>query len=158
MKIVPVIVISVVALSVIGGFFIVGSPTTERVRRFDERRIGDLQNIQWEIINYWQKKNQLPQALPDLRDDIRGFVLPTDPETALPYEYTANTVNSFSLCAVFSMANDSAQGITKPLGRIGRETESWRHDAGRTCFTRTIDADLYPPVGTKPTPVIQYNN
>ena len=152
MKIFPAIVIGVVAVAVITGFFIVGSPVTERVRRFDERRVSDLQTIQWEVINYWQKKNQLPVALSDLRDDIRGFVPPQDPETALPYEYAVNganslnVVNSFSLCSTFVMAGGTTAQI---------QNDNWAHGAGRTCFTRTIDKDLYPPVGAKIMPVIQ---
>lgn len=133
-----------------------GSPATERVRRFDERRVSDLQTIQWEVINYWQKKNQMPMELDILRDDIRGFVAPTDPETADSYEYTATGANSFSLCAVFSMATDSVvdgRVATKPMP-AGIEGENWTHGTGRTCFTRTIDKDLYPPVPNKPVPVI----
>ncbi|MEK7140208.1 MAG: hypothetical protein AAB815_00315, partial [Patescibacteria group bacterium] len=27
----------------------------------------------------------------------------------------------------------------------GGTNESWAHEAGRTCFERTIDKDIYPP-------------
>ncbi len=166
MKALSYIVISVVVISVIGGFFIIGSPATERVRRFDERRVSDLQTIQWEVINYWQKKNQLPATLGALRDDIRGFVPPQDPETGAPYEYAVSDATSFSLCAVFSMPTDSAtdtRGITKPLS-VGLQSENWAHNNGRACFKRVIDKDLYPPVlqaergmpvPLKPAPVIE---
>lgn len=154
-KVLGGVAVAVVAVSVIFGFFVVGSPQAERVRRFDERRANDLQSIQWEVINYWQKKNRLPVALADLRDDIRGFVPPQDPETAMDYEYAASGEQSFSLCAVFSMANDSVQGSTKPVPAVrGIEGDLWMHGAGRTCFERTIDPDLYPPVPIKPVPVI----
>ena len=157
MKLLPNIVIGVVTVAVIAGFFIVGSPITERVRRFDERRVSDLQSIQWEVINYWQKKNQLPSGLEILRDDIRGFVPPTDPETGMTYEYIAEGANSFSLCAIFSMATDDMADpriAVKPV-LAGREGENWAHDAGRTCFKRTKEKALYPPVPIKPVSVIQ---
>ncbi len=156
MKAFPVAVIGVVAVAVVGGFFVVGSPATERVRRFDERRVSDLQSIQWETVNYWQKKGRLPSEISALRDDIRGFVPPSDPETGMAYEYTPEGADSFSLCATFSMANDAKDvaGVSRPVP-MGAEGENWAHGAGRACFKRTIDKDLYPPVPMKPVPVIQ---
>lgn len=147
MKLLPSIVIGVVAVSVVASFFIIGSPIKERVRRFDERRISDLQSIQWEVVNYWQKKSQLPATLVALNDDIRGFSVPRDPETGGAYEYAGEGATSFSLCATFSLANNDrsdARGMTKPVP-VGGENQSWAHGAHRTCFTRTIDKDLYPP-------------
>lgn len=152
MKILPSVVIGVVTVAVAAGFFMVGSPLEQRLRRFDERRVSDLQTIQWEIINYWQKKQSLPVSLSMLRDDIRGFVPPQDPETAAEYEYALQSANSFSVCAVFSMpiaANTISRTI--PMAMDG---DTWAHGAGRTCFNRTIDKDLYPPF-PKPLPVIQ---
>lgn len=150
MKILPVIVSVVVAVVVIVGFFIVGSPLTQRIRRFDERRVNDLQAIQWEVVNYWQMKAALPATLGALRNDIRGFVPPQDPETNAAYEYSAEGPLSFSLCATFAMANgDGADGITRPIPAKGIEGDNWAHGAGRTCFTRTIDKDLYPPSWSK---------
>ena len=159
MKILPITVSVVVVAAVIAGFFIVGSPMTQRARRFDERRVSDLQAIQWEVVNYWQMKAALPDTLDALRNDIRGFVPPTDPETGAAYEYTGYGSEgpvSFELCATFAMAGgDSMQGITRPMPEKGIEGGSWAHEAGRTCFTRRIDKDLYPPLGVKPAPVIQ---
>lgn len=130
---------------------------TQRVRRFDERRVSDLQAIQWEIVNYWQMKAMLPATLDALRNDIRGFVPPVDPETGAAYEYAAEGPLSFSLCATFAMAGgDVAQGrIAQPMPVKGIEGGTWAHGTGRTCFSRTIDKDLYPPLGAKPVPVIQ---
>lgn len=157
MKALPLAVTSVVVVSIIAGFFLIGSPLTQRVRRFDERRVSDLQTIQWEVVNYWQRKSALPASLDDLRDEIRGFVPPTDPVTGLPYEYSSEgTVplrdTMFGLCAVFSMP--SAAGVSHPVSK-GMENDNWAHDAGRTCFKRTIDKDLYPPFPNKLAPVIQ---
>ena len=49
----------VVCVSVIGGFFIIGSPQTQRLYRFDEQRVSDLTNIQWQVVNFWQQKERL---------------------------------------------------------------------------------------------------
>lgn len=144
------IVIILVALAVIAGFFVVGSPQEERFRRFDERRVQDLQTIQSEIIYYWQRKNVLPASLTDLRDDIRGFVPPTDPETGAQYGYEIRDVaeRTFALCAIFIRASESAETTLKPVPFY--ESQNWRHPAGDFCFERTIDPDLYPQAPAKP--------
>jgi hypothetical protein len=140
-------VIVLVSIAVLGGFFVVGSPQEERLRRFDERRVNDLQSIQWQIINYWQAKAELPESLDVLRDDIKGYVSPIDPATGDSYEYNVLDGLSFELCAMFDIANYDPSGFTEtlsvkePFGIL--PMESWDHDAGRYCFERTIDPDLY---------------
>src|SRR3989338_2782892 len=134
-------IISIVGISVIAGFFIVGSPQEERLRRFDERRVGDLQSIQGELINYWLNKSKLPDALDLLRDDIRGIVMPVDPETGENYTYVVKGPEAFSLCAVF---------VRPSLGKLQVPPylwagDNWEHDAGPVCFERTIDKDIYVP-------------
>lgn len=127
-------VIAIVCAAVITGFFVVGSPLNERVKRFDARRVNDLTALQYEIINYWQAKAKLPDTLAAVKDDIRGVSVPSDPETSIAYEYAVTRSNQFSLCATFARASDT-----------NMPNDEWAHGAGRTCFTRTIDKDLYPP-------------
>lgn len=128
-------VIGVVCVAVIAGFFVVGSPVNERAKQLDLRRISDLTSLQYQIINYWQAKEKLPETLFALKDDLRGIAIPSDPETGAAYEYAIKGSNQFELCAIFVRAG---QGYTTP-------SDEWVHGAGRTCFTRTIDKDLYPP-------------
>lgn len=127
-------VIAVVCVAVIAGFFMVGSPLNERVKRLDERRVNDLTALQYEIINYWQAKAKLPDVLMAVKDDIRGVSIPTDPETGAAYEYAVKSSNQFELCATFARE-----------GYATMPNDEWKHGAGKTCFTRTIDKDLYPP-------------
>ncbi|MBI5755027.1 hypothetical protein HZA41_02305 [Candidatus Peregrinibacteria bacterium] len=147
------IISAVVFGSIIAGFFIIGSPATQRKMRFDEMRVNALQSVQWEIINFWQGKSRLPDSLSELKNDISGFVPPTDPETRVSYEYTIKGALEFELCADFSlssMKNDTSGNadfapmptmISKPMGMYGQE--NWTHSSGRQCFTRMIDPDLY---------------
>jgi len=139
-------------LSVLFGFFIVGSPFAERMRQFDERRIEDLSSIQWQIVNFWQTKERLPETLDELRDDIRGFVPPVDPETGEAYEYLTTGEFTFELCATFKTTNKEgalAPGERPVPVRLAfkpiEARESWSHEEGRTCFSRTIDPERYPP-------------
>ncbi len=146
-------VVLIVAAATIGGFFLVGSPFQERLRRFDEQRVSDLQTIQWQIINYWQSKGKIPQVLDDLRDPISGFVSPIDPETGASYEYRVTDTRAFELCATFKTASSETQmtGVRQPIpagieygAPVKGVSESWSHGVERVCFPRAIDPDLYP--------------
>lgn len=142
-------VIGIVAAAVIAGFFIVGSPQEERLRRFDERRTQDLQFLQSEIINYWVNKEELPAALDLLKDDIRGVSAPRDPETGAEYGYEVKGELAFSLCADFNLSNPediSSSVPPKPIAPAGYYGEAnWNHQAGSVCFDRKIDKDIYKP-------------
>lgn len=137
-----------IILSIVGGFFIIGSPGDQRAFRIDEERVGDLQNIQWQIINYYQRKEKLPQALVDLEDPISGYAVPADPDTGAAYEYrVVKAPRTFELCATFTLENRAYASLKKvPVPRGGGEYANWRHGPERTCFERTIDPDLYPPL------------
>lgn len=140
-------VIAIVATSVIAGFFIVGSPKEERMRQFDEQRVGHLQFMQSEILNYWINKGKLPVKLADLEDDLRGVRVPTDPETGTNYDYKILGTEKFSLCANFTLPTLGInQMMEKPMPIMERfGQQSWDHQAGPTCFERTIDKDFYKP-------------
>ncbi|MDD2758157.1 MAG: DUF5671 domain-containing protein [Patescibacteria group bacterium] len=140
-------IIVVVTASVVAGFFIIGSPKTERLRRFDLERTAQLQEMQMQIINYWRSKEYLPAKLADVEDKISGYMIPVDPETGASYEYAVIATDTFKLCATFDLtsaasgANPSVE--TMPASMPGGE--SWNHGAGRTCFERKIDKELYAP-------------
>lgn len=144
--------------SIISGFSTIGSPATQRALRYDAQRISDLQSIQWQIVNHFQQKGSIPSALSELVDPISGYQIPLDPETSASYEYTliGQSAKAFELCATFSRPTSrySVNGITvspaipkvsyaEPIGKV---SENWQHEAGRTCFSRSIDVELYPPV------------
>lgn len=156
MKIFIYTIIAIVAASIVGGFFIIGSPQSERMRRFDQQRVENLTILQSEIINYWMQKNHLPENLDILKNDITGFVPPRDPENNNPYEYRAVTKLSFELCADFKTASPNTPTTviqTKPISTpyYAGDSQNWAHDTGKTCFTRTIDPDLYKNTKLPPT-------
>lgn len=135
--------ITLVALTVIGGFFIVGSPKAARDMQMDSQRTNHLQEIQWQIVNYWQRKQTVPKALTDLNDPISSFAVPADPVTGEAYEYTAKTNTSFELCATFAR---SVEVDSAPKFPADYRNQNWSHGEGRVCFERTIDPELYPPI------------
>lgn len=139
--------------TIVGGFFIMGTPAQVRLYRFDSEKVNDLQNIQYQIVNYWQQKQKLPVSLSDLADPISGYHIPTDAQNNTPYEYEATGSLSFKVCATFNAESQQATGadLTRPTVPMGKGdiSDSWWHEAGHTCFDRTIDPERYPPY-TKP--------
>ena len=140
----------VILILVVGAFFVVGSPMKARSMQFDQQRINDLQNIQYQVVNYWQRKEEIPNALTDLNDSISGYMAPTDPETHQSYEYNVKDSKnlSFELCAVFNLDSKIQSGI-KPMPAYpvydGINSQNWDHFSGHACFERIIDKQLYPP-------------
>ncbi len=142
----------VVIASLIGGFLVIGSPTTARQLSFDDQRINDLQSIQWRIIEHWRAKGELPSKLDDLKDSISGFSAPVDPVTGQSYGYVASGELQFELCADFALPSRELNRSDSVMPRatepgMGRALEAnWSHQAGRDCFVRTIDPELYKPL------------
>jgi hypothetical protein len=138
---------ALVVVTIVAGFFIIGTPWQARLYRYDEQRVNDLQSIQYEIINYWQAKQELPASLGDLSDSIKGYGAPQDPQSGTAYEYRTTSTTAFELCATFNSPTHMGspeQAVTRPY-MVGDTSDSWQHGAGRTCFSRTIDPELYPP-------------
>ena len=150
-------VIALAIASVIVGFIFAGSPFKQRLLKFDNQRISDLQTLQNQIVNYWIQKKRLPVSLDDLRDSISGFVPPHDPQTSAAYTYRTTSALGFELCADFklsskdnyyyrerfSIAPRAVSYIDSPAGPLPAEVDTWDHPAGNHCFIRTIDPELY---------------
>lgn len=150
-KILAWVISAVVVVSIIIGFFIVGTPQEQRARRFDEQRVSDLQVLQNQIVSYWVQKQVLPSDLNMLQDSISGFLVPTDPDSAESYEYTILNPLSFELCAVFKTSTKDFSAAYKgsrslyiePMYYGSSFQQNWDHEAQRTCFERTIDPEIY---------------
>ena len=145
-------IIGLVVIGIVAGFWFAGSPAQQRAVRFDERRVSDLSTIQYQIIDYWQRKKSLPQNTSELINDISGFVVPKDPESRVDYGYRVTGPLSFELCAVFATSNSEEFWGKDPSVAMhyGGEPSNWAHGQGMTCFERTIDPDLYPPYVSPP--------
>lgn len=145
------IVTLIVLVSIILGFVFFGSPATQRDYRLDMERIGDLESIQWQIVDWWRGKNELPEDLSVLSDDLRGFRVPTDPVTGEEYGYETRGDLTFALCANFAKGSQGLEyrsRLERPIAvdsvRVGfTDNPNWQHPEGRHCFERTIDPDFY---------------
>ena len=145
--------IAIVMISLVVGFIVMGSPSTQRAKHYDDQRVSDLQNINYQIINYWQLKRVLPAVLRDVENKATGNILPVDPESGAEYSYEAISTLSYKICAVFSLASTGTDSATRsaetqpvPASAVKMTgQENWTHSMGSQCFTRTIDPALYPP-------------
>lgn len=152
---------ALIIASIVAGFFIMGTPGQVRLYRFDDQKVGDLQNIQYQIVNYWQQKEKLPATLAEINDPLSGSVIPVDPQSGEPYKYSVKGAMTFELCATFnadmqSNSPVSARGyMATPTAYGGKgvdlESEPWTHGSGEKCFVRTIDPERYPPFNKKTT-------
>ena len=145
-------VIVLAAAVIVSGFFVVGSPQHVRMLRYDAQKVSDLQNIQYQVVNYWQAKRALPPSLDAVADPISGMSIPSDPQSNAPYAYKAVNNLSFQLCATFNAPTPDTAGkggygnginVSYPTP-AGGMSDNWQHGAGQACFDRTIDPQRYP--------------
>jgi hypothetical protein len=141
MKWLAIIVSIVVAAALIAGFMVVGSPAKQRLVRFDERKINDLQMIQSQVMYYWQQKGELPKDLASLS----ASAAPVDPQNGSVYEYVVKSNLSFDLCANFNLASTTLNNNPTPAPVLYGDKPyyaNWDHTSGRVCFNRVIDPQL----------------
>jgi len=139
-----------VIASIVFGFTIMGSPAKQRMLKFDMERVSDLEEVQYQVINYWQNKGSIPQSLGDLNNSISGYKVPTDPKNDDAYTYKVIDKKTFELCANFELGTPSTEGKGEYRDSYAISYPSmmsqgdWKHGEGEKCFERTIDEDYYP--------------
>jgi hypothetical protein len=147
---------AVILASIIYGFFLMGSPVKQRNLRFDEQRVGDLQQIRGDAATYWQQKKMLPGNLAEL--NAIGYTVPVDPESGNQYGYSATGSLSFRLCADFKtvLVSPAAGTSTPYYSQAGLATmpQDWVHGIGPVCFDTTIDPDFFKQPAGSAAPVV----
>ena len=129
----------VILISIILGFSILGSPKTQRLLKQDNQKISDLQNMQWQVINYWQVNGTIPETWPNMM---------VDSQTGNSYEYKKTGNLDFELCATFnreggSFYSDMMRFESYP-SKTMMKNDDWSHGVREQCFERTIDHIAYP--------------
>lgn len=151
-KIRPIVVSVVIVATIIWGFAVMGSPQSQRLFRYDNQKINDLQNLQWQVISYWQMNGAIPKDLGELTSS-QQYIVPTDTQLEKNYEYKPTGLMTFDLCADFNkedMTNQYQYADVAPMGYPNSakvsvvQNNNWNHRAGRQCFSRVIDPVAYP--------------
>jgi hypothetical protein len=150
---VAIAVAVLIVATIAAGFLIIGTPGQIRLYRFDDQKVNDLQNIQSQVVNYWQTQGRLPATLANLSDSIGGYSVPNDAQTSAQYVYATTSALSFKLCANFNAQTQSnsqtlnsySYAVPTGIGGSNMVNDSWFHTAGNFCYARTIDPKRYPP-------------
>lgn len=135
--------------SIIWGFTVLGSPRTQRLYKYDEQKVMDLQTLSSLVENYYQIQKTLPNSIEDSQKVMNSsyYQVATDPQTHQPYEYEKTGKTTYNLCAEFNKASPEATSpniYARPIGY-----QSWIHPAGHFCFNQTINPNFF---GEKPIP------
>ena len=119
--------------SVVFGIVETGTPSEIRARKFDDKRLQDLSQIQSLLLQKWQKDGVLPETLSELNNEIAGSVIPVDPKNKTEYEYRVtkqsevvtgpvdqNNIYPTPMYDDMSVKSVSALSIPTSLSRMGK--------------------------------------
>lgn len=130
---------AVVLLAVIVGFMNSETPADVREMKIDNNQVGDLQDMQWRIEDYYRTNESLPENIEAVYGNLPT---PEAPEGRAAYTYVAESDTEYQLCAEFS--KDSTRDEYSRAYPISEKNYDWTYLAGTHCFERVID-DLYRP-------------
>ncbi len=139
------VVVVVVLVSIVGSFFIIDSPQTARMKKYDQQRVNDLAGLDNIINTYYNENNTIPENLTEPR-----FNQFKDPATGQSYEYKKLSDTGYELCATFDLAigEDENQEF-----RYYGDKNWYYHQAGYQCFPTQVYQGYD---GTKPVPAPVY--
>jgi len=146
-----IVALIIVVGSIIWGFAVLGSPRTQRLYKYDEQKISDLQNINSRVMNYYASKGILPKTIDEVLLDEYYSNTFVDPQTQKSYEYEKVSDTTYNLCANFNKASDEKKSNTRmdySYIKYQFGTTSWNHGEGRYCFKQTVNPEIY----SKPIP------
>jgi len=126
--------------SIIWGFAVLGSPRTQRLIKYDEQKVSDLQGINNQVRSYYSDKRTLPKTI-EAMSNGNYYVAKVDSQNQKQYEYVKTAETTYNLCAEFNKAiGDKNTPNYYPYG-----DSFWIHPAGHYCFMETINPNDYPP-------------
>lgn len=124
----------VVLATIIAAIATMGSPSTQRDIRMDERRVGDLERIARAVERYQHRHDVLPPDLATLASEPGQNLAIFDPVDGAAYGYEVTDDDRYRLCAEFITDTGQLPGNGRPM--VG---EDWLHGRGRQCFDRKLE-------------------
>lgn len=116
-----------VAAGAVAGFWILGSPSQQRLILGDQQRLEDLSAIASSL--HWNYQNEESYSLPDT---LEPNLQRQDPITQAAYGYNKLDDSNYQLCANFS--TDSS---TYKLASV--TDANWQHPQGLHCFKFNLE-------------------
>lgn len=127
-----------VAGTLVAALWVMDSPSTQRARRIDQRRVAQLQAIASAVDQWTLERRTLPPSLAGLAHQPgRGLTI-VDPVDGRPYDYQPTSADGYRLCATFatSTADNDRTRAGRWAGEVGGR---WLHPAGHFCFQRKVE-------------------
>jgi hypothetical protein len=116
----------VVVASAVTGTILVGTPSQQRERQLDERRLRDMEMLAQLVDRYWARHAELPGSLDILGSEPGSKPLATDPGSGELYRYRPLETETYEVCARFTTPSEASY------------TGPWPHNAGLECFRRQV--------------------
>lgn len=133
-KIFALVSLGAVAVAMIAGFWLLGSPGKQRLIALDRERISVLRTLQNDL-RYWDG-NGVSETLPEpIANDERYF----DPVSGEPFEYRRVDDDTYELCATFATSSEDDTTLRR------WDTQDWAHPKGRHCFELKATGDRSAP-------------
>ena len=124
---------AIVVATLGAALWVMESPSKQRDRRIDERRIGELTAIANAVDAWRASKASLPPSLAILAGEPGASLAVVDPVDGTPYEYRIVSTSRYRLCARFATTTSGGDADGAPMFWA---TSEWQHPAGRHCFER----------------------
>jgi hypothetical protein len=122
--------IAIVAVVIAAAIRVVGTPGEARLRRLDEQRVSDLQEIAGAVTDYYRRGGkQLPATLDAIASTPNRTVTIRDPDTRAVYGYRVVAPDAYQLCAGFARPAEVESASA---------SQFWTHSAGAHCFRVTM--------------------
>jgi hypothetical protein len=116
-----------VAMGLLAGFLVLGTPGQQRLIAADRQRLQDLSDIAQNL--YGKASNTRdPYKLPTA---LTAGSFRTDPITRSPYEYRRVSDSIYQLCAKFDTDSNTYSWSNRTQNA---DTDRWQHPRGRHCF------------------------
>jgi hypothetical protein len=132
----------IVAVVIIWGFTIVGSPSFNRKLSADINRIEDILDLSQVIELYFDHQKKLPNNLMDLEKVSSVYrareMRLEDPTSKKPYGFKVKDPYSYELCAEFELTSKETELEKQPYNYGGR---NWNYEVGHHCFLFEISVE-----------------
>ncbi len=138
--------VAAVVTAVVAGLFVLGSPSEERARRVDRRRVADLQAIAAATDLFWTRQARLPASLDELAAEPGVSISAREPAGSEAYGYQPRDSIRYELCANFERETEAT--LRDPARNL------WAHGSGRQCFQLEAEKVERNEAGRTPAPEV----
>ena len=121
-----------VAVVVVLGFRVLGSPANQRLVQADLRRVRTLADLAQQINQRWSTSRPLPADLDTFPQSVKQ-----DPVTGKPFVYHAKPNDEYELCGSFATDSRDAPAVNT--------ADPWTHPKGEYCFHFRASREVSTP-------------